>query len=77
MISQVEKAKAVLALFAPSTVEAIKTKQRQHMLLAKEVDLIKEMVAEGLLSNKNAEAFIEEITQDSIRVEQERNQLTR
>jgi len=37
----VERAKAVLALFNSLTVDAIRAKQRQHMLLAKEVHIVK------------------------------------
>jgi polyhydroxyalkanoate synthesis regulator phasin len=45
------------------------------MILAKEAQLVKSLVEEGLLTPKHAEEFLEEISKDTHRIEKERNQL--
>ena len=60
-----------------NVIEILGVKQMQHMLLAREVDLVKNMVREGLLSPKHAEGFIEEIIKDSQRIEDQHRELDR
>jgi polyhydroxyalkanoate synthesis regulator phasin len=59
------------------TVAGIRSKQAARMVLAKEAEMVKNLVAEGLLTSKNAEEFIEEISEDTHRIEKERNRLYR
>jgi polyhydroxyalkanoate synthesis regulator phasin len=47
------------------------------MVLAKEAEMVKSLVEEGLLTPKHAEEFLEEISEDTHRIEKERNQLYR
>lgn len=71
------RAKAVLALHSEDTIQEIKSKQLSRMVLAEEVEYIKELVNEGLLSQKLAEIFVEEIAHDEESIEAERNNIQR
>lgn len=68
-------AKAWLSAKNPTTVAAIKSKQAARLVLAKQAELVKHMVSEGLLTTRHAEIFLEEISQDTQRIEQERNRM--
>jgi polyhydroxyalkanoate synthesis regulator phasin len=57
------------------TVAAIKSKQAARLVLAKQAELVKNMVQEGLLTSQHAEEFLEEISHDTERIEKERNRL--
>ena len=54
-VALVEVAKRRLEAMSARTVAAIKAKQSARMVLSKQADLVKEMVKEGLLSEKHAE----------------------
>lgn len=57
------------------TVLAIRSKQAARLVLAKEAEMVKNMVHEGLLSPAHAEEFLEEISADTEKIEQERNRM--
>ncbi len=61
---QVTRAKQLLALLSPSTVQVIRNKQIRNMIAAREIELVKEMVDEGLLGSKFADIFISEIVEN-------------
>lgn len=67
----VQRAKAVLSLFSEETVVAVRSKQRRYMILTKQVELVKGMVKEGLLAQKHAEQFIEDIIYDYRQIDKE------
>ena len=71
----VRMARSKLAKISPETVHAIRAKQASRMLLAKEAEIVKTMVEEGLLTNSHAEDFLEDITHDTQRLEAARNAL--
>jgi polyhydroxyalkanoate synthesis regulator phasin len=71
----VERAKQILSSFDSETVADIRSKQAARMVLAKEAEMVKSLVDEGLLTPKNAEEFLEEISEDTHRIEKERNRL--
>lgn len=60
-----------------ATIAGIRTKQAARALLSKEVELIKHMVEEGLLSEKHAEQFLQEISDDAAKIEKQRKALYR
>jgi hypothetical protein len=64
-------------MISPNTVAAIRSKQASRLLLAKEAEMVRHMVDEGLLTETHAEAFLSEITEDTQRIEKARNQLYR
>jgi polyhydroxyalkanoate synthesis regulator phasin len=47
------------------------------MVLSKEAEMVKNLVAEGLLTPKNAEEFLEQIINDTANIERERNRMHR
>lgn len=59
------------------TVGAIRSKQAARLVLAKEAEMVRNMVQEGLLTPHHAEEFLEEISHDTQRIEQERNRMYR
>lgn len=59
------------------TVSAIRSKQAARMVLAKEAEIVKNLVSEGLLTPQYAEAFLEEISHDTARIERERDLMYR
>lgn len=61
----------------PEAVAGIRAKQAARMVLAKEAEMVKNLVSEGLLTAKHAEEFLEEISRDTHRIEKERNRLYR
>lgn len=73
--SQVEKARRMLLAMNPETVSAIRSKQAARLVLAKEAEIVKNMVHEGLLTPQHAEEFLEEISKDTERIEKERNRM--
>lgn len=73
----VERAKRVLSEMDPEAVAGIRAKQAARMVLAKEAEMVKNLVSEGLLTAKHAEEFLEEISRDTHRIEKERNRLYR
>jgi hypothetical protein len=73
----VEQAKKLLSEMDAETVAGIRSKQAARMVLAKEAEMVRSLVEEGLLTPKHAEEFLEEINKDTTRIEKERNQLYR
>lgn len=71
----VEKAKRRLSSMSSDTVAAIRSKQAARMVLAKEAELVKNLVQEGLLTKGHAEEFLEEITDDTAKIEEKRNRM--
>eukprot|EP01039_Chlorochromonas_danica_P001214 gene1214-1324_t len=71
----VEAAKDRLSNMNPSTIAAIRSKQAARLVLAKQAELVKNMVNEGLLTTQHAEIFLEEISEDTQRIEKERNRM--
>lgn len=59
------------------TVTAIRRKQAARMVLAKEAEIVKNLVSEGLLTPQYAEEFLEEISHDTSQIEREREQMYR
>ena len=59
------------------TITAIRSKQISRTILAKEAEMVKHMVHEGLLTSKHAEEFLEIITQDATKIENQRNKMYR
>lgn len=57
------------------TVTGIRSKQAARMVLAKEAEMVKSLVEEGLLTPKHAEEFLEEISYDTGKIEKDRNKL--
>jgi polyhydroxyalkanoate synthesis regulator phasin len=47
------------------------------LVLAKEAEMVKSMVQEGLITSNHAEEFLEEIGSDTARIEKERNRMYR
>jgi len=73
----VEKAKQILSSMDASLVAAIQAKQMSLLVLAKEADMVKHLVEEGLLTDKHAGEFFEMIDQDAMAVEKSRNKMIR
>eukprot|EP01033_Poteriospumella_lacustris_P004262 gene4262-3041_t len=71
----VERAKARLHHMNGETINAIRSKQAARLVLAKEAEMVKAMVQEGLLTSHHAEEFLEEISHDTQRIEKERNRM--
>jgi polyhydroxyalkanoate synthesis regulator phasin len=71
----VEKARRMLLAMNAETVSAIRSKQAARLVLAKEAEIVKNMVNEGLLTPQHAEEFLEEISKDTERIEKERNRM--
>lgn len=71
----VASAKAMVLLMNAETLGAIKAKQVARVVLAKQAELVQQMVREGLLTPSYAEDFLEEISQDTQRIEKERNRM--
>lgn len=69
----VSKAKQRLNEMSAETINAIRSKQAARLVLAKEAEMVKAMVQEGLLTSHHAEEFLEEISHDTQRIEKERN----
>lgn len=65
----------MLLAMNPETVSAIRSKQAARLVLAKEAEIVKNMVHEGLLTPQHAEEFLEEIGKDTERIEKERNRM--
>ena len=65
----------MLALHEDETILEIKAKQTARIVLTQEVHYIKVLVQEGLLSQKLAETFVEEIALDEEKIEAERNKI--
>lgn len=72
-----QRAKKLLAEMDAETVNAIRSKQAARMVLAKEAEMVKNLMSEGLLTSNHAEEFLEEISKDTNRIEKQRNQLYR
>jgi NhaP-type Na+/H+ or K+/H+ antiporter len=70
-------AKQMLDAMSPTTLSQIKSKQAARTILAKQADIVKHMLQEGLLSPKHAEEFITEISEDAVKIEKKRNQMYR
>eukprot|EP00981_Chlorochromonas_danica_P005774 scaffold1190_cov187-Ochromonas_danica.AAC.6 len=71
------EAKAYLTNMNTETLGAIKAKQVARVVLAKQAELVQQMVHEGLLPSKYAEEFLSEISHDTQRIEKERNRMYR
>ena len=74
---QVDKARQRLIQIDADALKAIRSKQAARMVLSKEAEMVKNLVAEGLLTTKNAEEFLEQITNDTANIERERNLMHR
>jgi len=74
---QVEEAKKRLNSMSTETVSAIRSKQAARMVLAKEAEIVKNLLSEGLLTTKYAEEFLEEISHDTARIERKRDLMYR
>jgi hypothetical protein len=55
----------------------IARKQIARTILAKEAEMVKNMMTEGLLSEKHAHEFFQEIGEDVAKIEIERNSMYR
>lgn len=73
----VAKARFRLSLMDPGTIAGIRAKQAARLILAKEAEMVKTMVGEGLLTANHAEEFLEEIGRDTAKIEKERNKMYR
>jgi hypothetical protein len=73
----VRKAKLRLDAMSVDTITAIRSKQAARLVLAKEAEMVKSMVQEGLITSNHAEEFLEEIGSDTARIEKERNRMYR
>jgi polyhydroxyalkanoate synthesis regulator phasin len=73
----VEKARKRLFQMNEETVNAIRSKQAARLVLAKEAEMVRNMVQEGLLTPQHAEEFLEEISHDTQEIELERNRMYR
>lgn len=73
----VANAKQMLDAMNPETISQIKSKQAARTILAKQADIVKHMLQEGLLSPKHAEEFLTEISEDAAQIEKKRNQMYR
>jgi polyhydroxyalkanoate synthesis regulator phasin len=62
-------------MYQQEAIAAIRSKQAVRMVLAKEAEMVKSLVEEGLLTPKHAEEFLEEIGKDTNRIENKRNRL--
>lgn len=71
----VQKAKHLLNSMSPSTVHQIQVKQTARAVLAKEAELVKVMLQEGLLTPTDAEELLEEIGVDTAEIERSRNSM--
>jgi hypothetical protein len=60
---------------SPSTVHQIQVKQTARAVLAKEAELVKVMLQEGLLTPTDAEELLEEIGVDTAEIERSRNSM--
>jgi polyhydroxyalkanoate synthesis regulator phasin len=73
----VRAAKLRLEAMSVDTITAIRSKQAARLVLAKEAELVKTMVREGLITSNYAEEFLDEIGSDTARIEKERNLMHR
>jgi polyhydroxyalkanoate synthesis regulator phasin len=73
----VAKARKFLSAVDSETLATIRSKQAARMVLAKEVEMIKSLVEEGLLTPKHAEEFLEDVSEDTHKIESQRNKLYR
>lgn len=71
----VRAAKEYLSKMSPSTVNQIKSRQAARLVLAKQAEMVRNMVQEGVLTANHAEEFLEEISHDTVRIEKERNRM--
>jgi len=69
-VAVVEKATALLACISQENVAEIRARQAAFVVLNKQAALVKGMVTEGLLNIKQAEQFLEEITEDQTNIEE-------
>ncbi len=69
------KAKELLREIPPATVDAMQSKQVSMTILAKETEMIKNMMNEGLLSSKRAQMFLNLIIDDTVKVERSRENI--
>lgn len=76
-VKLIERAKELLSKISCETVTAIRSKQISRTVLAKEAEMVKHMVEEGLLTSKHAEEFLETITHDVVEIESQRNRMYR
>ena len=73
-----ERARQLLhSMYHKDAITAIQSKQATLMVLAKEAEMVKSLVDEGLLTPIHAEEFLEEIGKDTHRIEKNRNRLYR
>ena len=77
MLLQVAAASARLASFDATEVTEIRSKQAARMLLAKEADIVRTLLSEGVITIKHAEDMLSAIADNTARLEKERNQLYR
>eukprot|EP01034_Spumella_vulgaris_P031454 gene31454-38847_t len=74
---EVARAKNRLIEMTPSLVTAIRSKQAVRLVLAKEAHTVKHMVQEGLITANHAEEILEDIQNDTDRLEKDRNDMYR
>jgi hypothetical protein len=67
----------MLSAMSEETIAAIRSKQAARLVLAKEAEMVKAMTEEGLLTDKHAEEFLEEIGKDTQKIERKRNLMYR
>lgn len=61
------QAKTILKFYDESLIKAVKMQQKQQMLLAKEVEALREIVDEGIVNQQQADTFLEKVDADSQR----------
>lgn len=72
---QVAAAKSLLNAMDSTHVTKIKAKQAVSLVLTKQAEIIQHMVSEGLLNDKQAEEFLDEIGEDLQRMDKKRNKM--
>ncbi len=73
LLAQVKMARRRLEDINPDTVAAIRTKQAGALILTRQADEVKDMVQEGLITQKDAEDIIHVINSDMQGINQKRN----
>ena len=69
-----KEAREMLNRIHPDTVAMIRSMQASRLLLARQTEVVQHMAGEGLLTAADAEEFLDEIVQDTQRIESDRNE---
>ena len=77
MTVQVHLAKQILSFIPQDVQQSIARKQICRTILAKEAEMVKTMMEEGLLSRQHAEEFLLEISSDVTQIDVKRDSMHR